>query len=110
MQVQILPASFFLKTETLIERNPMTPDQITKIRQSVSKIRTYYNNLDDDLYLELDKILVLLPCPTCQTCDGSGKDPNQGSLEPCPDCQPKSCVCCEEVTEENAHLHRNCGK
>jgi hypothetical protein len=20
------------------------------------------------------------------------------------------CICCEEITKENAHLHRNCGK
>ena len=25
----------------------------------------------------------------CKTCDGSGKDPNQGSFEPCPDCKPE---------------------
>jgi len=24
--------------------------------------------------------------------------------------QPKMCVCCEEITNENEHLHRNCGK
>ena len=24
--------------------------------------------------------------------------------------EPKFCICCEEITEENAHLHRNCGK
>ena len=24
--------------------------------------------------------------------------------------EPKLCICCEEITEENAHLHRNCGK
>ena len=24
--------------------------------------------------------------------------------------EPKMCICCEEITEENAHLHRNCGK
>lgn len=31
----------------------------------------------------LEQTLAFLPCPTC---DGSGKDPDQGSLEPCPDC------------------------
>lgn len=31
-----------------------------KIRQSVTKIRKYYNDLNDDLYDELDQILVLL--------------------------------------------------
>ena len=24
--------------------------------------------------------------------------------------EPKLCICCEEITEENAHIHRNCGK
>lgn len=24
--------------------------------------------------------------------------------------EPKLCICCEEITKENAHLHRNCGK
>lgn len=24
--------------------------------------------------------------------------------------KPNLCICCEEITEENAHLHRNCGK
>lgn len=24
--------------------------------------------------------------------------------------KPKLCICCEKITEENAHLHRNCGK
>ena len=24
--------------------------------------------------------------------------------------EPKLCICCEEITEENAYLHRNCGK
>lgn len=24
--------------------------------------------------------------------------------------EPQLCICCEEITEENAHLHRNCGK
>lgn len=24
--------------------------------------------------------------------------------------EPKLCICCEEITKENAHLHLNCGK
>lgn len=27
-----------------------------------------------------------------------------------PEEEVKLCICCEEITEENAHLHRNCGK
>lgn len=26
------------------------------------------------------------------------------------DIEPNLCICCEEIAEENAHLHRNCGK
>ena len=33
----------------------------------------------------------------------------QQALKPIKE-EPKLCICCEEITEENAHLHRNCGK
>ena len=46
------------------------------------------------------------PCPDCQPC----KRCEEAHTTSCPDCQPRTCVCCEEITEENAHLHRNCGK
>ncbi len=48
----------------------------------------------------------------------AGEIPN-GEVPMCPKCfslmmaekaQVKLCICCEEITEENAHLHRNCGK
>ena len=100
----------------------MTPDQITQLRQLLQKARKAFWNDEDWTWYKvettrvlplIDQALALLPCPTCSD---SGRIPtfDQASqtadADPCPDCQPRTCVCCEEVTEENARLHRNCGK
>ena len=46
------------------------------------------------------------PCTKC------GKEYKARSLkeEPIKSNEPKFCICCEEITKENAYLHRNCGK
>ena len=100
----------------------MTPDQITQLRQLLKKARKVFWNDEGWTWYKvetvrvlplIDQALALLPCPTC---DGDEQIllPRVGmpgvDWEPCPDCQPRYCVCCEEITEENAHLHRNCGK
>ena len=62
----------------------------------------------------------IAPCPDCQpepreTCPHGMirgepcrkcSELYEKTLGPKPDCK-KYCVCCEEITEENAHLHRN---
>jgi hypothetical protein len=78
----------------------------------------------------LEQALALLPCPTCNDrykqiaggmpCPDCQQPENPPNINPAetiseypesmPDCQPKLCVCCDIITEENAHLHRNCGK
>ena len=109
----------------------MTPDQITQLRQSAEQAKEIIEKAiewakypqDVDLYCNnaldaLDRILDLLPCPTCNGMEIMMRcvvEKTTGELlsqdpEPCSDCQPRTCVCCEEVTKENAHLHRNCGK
>ena len=101
----------------------MTPDQIIQLRILLFEIFAIADNdePDDEPLCSFPKIkkladqaLALLPCPTC---NGTGKKMSTdfhggtfGNYLPCSDCQPKYCVCCEEITEENAHLHRNCGK
>ena len=107
----------------------MNPDQITQLRQLLREAQEAVGSLtpagicyplygEKEIQTTLAKALALLPCPTCNgmgimmRCVVRKKDSElvSQSPEPCPDCQPKSCVCCEEVTKENAHLHRNCGK
>ena len=102
----------------------MTPDQITQLRQHLKNIERYYTKRDGQLnspmYVrqELKQALALLPCPECEKILRAKCNWEQMSRKAvleewpnlkCPDCQ-KHCVCCEEVTKENAHLHRNCGK
>ncbi len=96
----------------------MTPDQIIQLRTKLKKVAEMI--CMGECRTLIYQALALLPC---ETCNGSEiKKPESGCGDclagdgncfadcPCPDCQPRTCVCCEEVTEENAHLHRNCGK
>ena len=94
----------------------MKPTDITKIRQHLKNIEEYYTKrngqLRSPMYVrqELKQALDLLPCSTCNGTGYVGPFKLGYAAELCPDCQPRTCVCCEEVTRENAHLHRNCGK
>ena len=92
----------------------MTPDQITQLRQKLEQALAFY---EDALFNAsagaVSEALAILPCPTCNGMGIVQTEKSGYSITPCipcPDCQPKLCVCCEEVTEENTHLHRNCGK
>lgn len=95
----------------------MKTNDITKIRHLLKKASMRYFKDEEGVDFLICQALALLPC---ETCGGTGDskasvidDLSGGIVDtdiPCPDCQPKLCVCCEEITEENAHLHRNCGK
>ena len=83
----------------------MKNTDIQKIRQLLKDITDAVNRGESNptkrqCLRNATEALTLLPCETCEAAHTTS----------CPDCQPKSCVCCEEITEENAHLHRNCGK
>ena len=53
-------------------------------------------NFEDDVFLYIEQL---------QKQIGELQKGREQALE-----EPKLCICCEEITEENAHLHRNCGK
>ncbi len=51
------------------------------IRAGKHPLRVVYDSIDQAITI-LRKVL-----EPCKTCDGSGKDLERGSLEPCPDCK-----------------------